>query len=1319
VAVRRWIDLGRYDGAQMLIAAECPPDGRNRLVVRDYVRSDLSKHGFEKLGDGLWMGDSPSFKVTDLRLWFPGFDPSRDIKDIDAADILIGFEDLDLRDAEAELDALAASPGKGAQPSMEEQGRRIREQTDAEAVNGVIRSFPTGGELLARPSPSEDKVRSLTAERLPASAAARLGAINGRLGQARTELATEVARYEELRTKGIHALSNYDIVVAFSGDAVAALRGSLNFKSGHIRTAQARLEALVDEANALEQPHEDDLRDESSSEDSTSQAEAEQEATSRNTPGTNIRWTTLRDWVKGWRAIERRAPSATRHSQLAAHLDALAAQSDVIASETSDAVLVSAKRLIEGRQPARGTREGHPTTEVLQRIGTVLNKVRSAARDAQHQARLDSAKALGEANGMTQTYVGGSAVWHSGDFNAKTEIQLNVYSPLHSGRTRYGVRRFFDGEYASGTYDNPDSADQAIKAKDRAAFEAIAQADVPTEAQQEEENRPDAIDPHASTIEGLRAYVLEAIGNAEAFDGCETEAEKREFVADYLSAVEPAERLRQFGFAMRELGLEMDGLDPRVWSVDLGGGHEVHASLEQTGAVQVRRLAGEEWAEEWDGAYSAEATRQTRDFVQRAMRAPVVHDDEGSEGDTNDPQIEALRGRVTRDATLRRARGAKNPERTRERIEDAGEKIGGARKDFYRSALRASDLAEMNEREKAELVTKDNVWPSRTIEDYRQAGVDSRVALFLQYLRREFPQKPGKPELIEPYVELIGKLQKVMVTCKTYDDVASFADKLGEAGILEISQSSYGKRTAMEDRYNDVLYGSMNRPWGFVDNYFYSPEAGYRRAQNAYRGRSFFVNGEYIRASDLDSDGFYDLLATLKLRTVERQKQTRENRSSDDPDKAALARPHLAKVIRDGLPDERDGRDITGDDLLNEFGFRACEFGNWLPDTERQDVLNRAYDAFSSLSRVLGVAKRALSLGGTLAVAFGSRGAGRWNAHYECTRKVINLTRLRGAGSLAHEWGHALDDFVGERVKEALGDSMAERDLSHLYFASDMFVKRYRERRGGKEKFEVYGEDWRLPGSVQDLKPIIDLANTIGVRPWSKAEVLQQVTTDMMSHERKLLSALTEVLANIRPDEQPDAVREQARKLVEQVRADALNGERFSRSATHPLQQSLSDARTPPMRDDQCKRHEYHIRRLSTYVADYLDAFELVQDESLRNASEHAKKRTYTKYAADAKHFDAKKSDQYWSVMHELTARAFEAYVQDELAENGWRDDYLVHGTEESSHEHRLHSAYPMGEDRTSINKAMAAYIELVKSKFSDELQPQEAHASAPRLRMA
>lgn len=47
-----------------------------------------------------------------------------------------------------------------------------------------------------------------------------------------------------------------------------------------------------------------------------------------------------------------------------------------------------------------------------------------------------------------------------------------------------------------------------------------------------------------------------------------------------------------------------------------------------------------------------------------------------------------------------------------------------------------------------------------------------------------------------------------------------------------------------------------------------------------------------------------------------------------------------------------------------------------------------------------------------LAIAFGSRGKGGALAHYEPGRKVINLTKLKGAGCLAHEFGHAFDHYL-------------------------------------------------------------------------------------------------------------------------------------------------------------------------------------------------------------------------------------------------------------------------------------------------------------------
>ncbi|MFX5521392.1 hypothetical protein ABTD78_19215, partial [Acinetobacter baumannii] len=68
-------------------------------------------------------------------------------------------------------------------------------------------------------------------------------------------------------------------------------------------------------------------------------------ARENTTPGTNIQWGTLGQWVKGWRTLNRRAPSAKRHEQLDNHVQALAREVDVITSESKESVLVAAKRL--------------------------------------------------------------------------------------------------------------------------------------------------------------------------------------------------------------------------------------------------------------------------------------------------------------------------------------------------------------------------------------------------------------------------------------------------------------------------------------------------------------------------------------------------------------------------------------------------------------------------------------------------------------------------------------------------------------------------------------------------------------------------------------------------------------------------------------------------------------------------------------------------------------------------------------------------------------------------------------------------------------
>lgn len=113
--------------------------------------------------------------------------------------------------------------------------------------------------------------------------------------------------------------------------------------------------------------------------------------------------------------------------------------------------------------------------------------------------------------------------------------------------------------------------------------------------------------------------------------------------------------------------------------------------------------------------------------------------------------------------------------------------------------------------------------------------------------------------------------------------------------------------------------------------------------------------------------------------------------------------------------DWRKGRNAEPQDFLDVFGFRAVEFGETMPQKERWLHANWAYDSFMDLAKLLNVSPKCMSLGGRLALCFGSRGRGGKNApmaHFEPKKFVINLTRKMGAGSLAHEWFHAFDNSL-------------------------------------------------------------------------------------------------------------------------------------------------------------------------------------------------------------------------------------------------------------------------------------------------------------------
>jgi hypothetical protein len=128
--------------------------------------------------------------------------------------------------------------------------------------------------------------------------------------------------------------------------------------------------------------------------------------------------------------------------------------------------------------------------------------------------------------------------------------------------------------------------------------------------------------------------------------------------------------------------------------------------------------------------------------------------------------------------------------------------------------------------------------------------------------------------------------------------------------------------------------------------------------------------------------------------------------------KDAETPPELGNLIRRGMRDHRQGRDVDVQDFLQTFKFLpgGIDFGNWVNQSERAAHLNAIYDAMYDLADVAGIAPEMLGLNEKLKLAVGAQGrGGKTAAHFVPGANEINLTKTKGDGSLGHEWQHALD----------------------------------------------------------------------------------------------------------------------------------------------------------------------------------------------------------------------------------------------------------------------------------------------------------------------
>ena len=109
----------------------------------------------------------------------------------------------------------------------------------------------------------------------------------------------------------------------------------------------------------------------------------------------------------------------------------------------------------------------------------------------------------------------------------------------------------------------------------------------------------------------------------------------------------------------------------------------------------------------------------------------------------------------------------------------------------------------------------------------------------------------------------------------------------------------------------------------------------------------------------------------------------------------------------------------TAQDIVDYFDLDGIQFGNWMNEAYRAGHAIATAQSLQDLSKILKVPRK--KIGKNLSIALGARGRSRASAHYEPARRVINMTKYKGAGAFAHEFGHFIDNLIVKTDQFASG----------------------------------------------------------------------------------------------------------------------------------------------------------------------------------------------------------------------------------------------------------------------------------------------------------
>ncbi|BDQ35937.1 hypothetical protein SYK_02970 [Pseudodesulfovibrio nedwellii] len=433
-------------------------------------------------------------------------------------------------------------------------------------------------------------------------------------------------------------------------------------------------------------------------------------------------------------------------------------------------------------------------------------------------------------------------------------------------------------------------------------------------------------------------------------------------------------------------------------------------------------------------------------------------------------------------------------------------------------------------------------------------------------------------------------------------------------------------------------------------------------------------------------------------------------------------------VYRSGV--KRRTGDVEPQAFMDDFGFRAVEFGNWNNQTERQEILNHAYDGLMDLADVIGVPPKALSLNGDLALAFGARGQGlsAAKAHYEGHYGVVNLTKMKGAGSLAHEWFHGFDHYLG-RLDGKASSKIIKNNKGHKIF----------DAKPPSKDYASHGFRYKSDAREEVRKAYTKLINTM----MSKAEQYVEDTERaerFVGMSRDNLRTKLEAIRNNIAKERSWGRKKRAATEEELMEFDSLveklldgnnlelvsmenktsKGKSLSRFGSWRETNGTLDAMNDILlavtgRSGFNSKREATLNGVAKFMRTYADRIKILDDA--RGGDKKIKK-VPTDYLMESKKIDEGRPSDYWTTNHEMAARAFSAFVEDKIAQEGNESYFLSYGSDNVFYQLNEIRPFPEGKEREAMNKAFKELFESLETKETSKGIALFSRADKPRRGM-